>query len=104
MVLRVLGPGNKPIRGVQVAAFTDFESRRGAGGVTDAKGRVALKIPKGKVERLYLYPPAGFWPGLRLNIKLGGVTDISLTPIDLVSTSIACATFMARATCKMVRV
>jgi subtilisin len=81
--LRVVGPGNKPIPGVQVAAFVDFESRRGAGGVTDAKGRVALKLPSGKVERLYLYPPSGYWPGLRTNIKLAASTDVELTPIDL---------------------
>jgi len=83
LTLRVVGPDKKPIKKVQVAAFTDFESRLGAGGVTDAKGRVALNLPSGKIERLYLYPPSGFWPGLRQNIKLTSTTDIVLTPIDL---------------------
>jgi len=83
VLLRVLGPGNKPVRGVQVAAFTDFESRSGAGGLSDARGAVSLKVPRGNIERLYLYPPAGYWPGLRMNIKLGAITEIVLTPIDL---------------------
>ncbi len=83
IVLRVLGPDDQPVRGVQVAAFTNFETRAGAGGVTDAKGRVSLNLSAGKIERLYLYPPSGFWPGLRKNIKLTSATDVMLTPINL---------------------
>jgi subtilisin len=83
VVLRVVGPDGKPIPLVQVAAFIDFEARRGAGGTTDAKGRAILKLVPGKVERLYLYPRSGYWPGMRMNIRLGSATDIELTPINL---------------------
>jgi len=86
LTLSIVSAGTgQPLRNAFVAAFTDFEARRGAQGVTNAKGEVKLALGAARkaIERLYIYPEAGHWGTLRreLVLKTGGV--IQLIPIDL---------------------
>lgn len=74
----------KPVAGAMVVAFTDFASRAGAQGTTNAKGQVALALGGGtkKVERVYVYPKLGFWPSMQRNVTLKTGSTIKLQPID----------------------
>ncbi|MEA2600979.1 MAG: in [Acidobacteriota bacterium] len=74
-----------PISGAKVVAFTDFEERIGFEGQTNSKGAVQFSMGASskKLDRLYVYPPPGFWPALRQSITVTTGTSIDLTPIDL---------------------
>jgi subtilisin len=74
----------KPIQGATVVAFTDFENRSGAKGVSNAKGVVRLALGKAaKVERLYVYPKKNFWGALQKNVSTKGGIAVALTPVAL---------------------
>jgi subtilisin len=75
----------KPVAKAMVVAFTDFANKAGAQGTTNAQGQVALALGSStkKIERLYVYPASGFWPGLQMNITLKAGTKVPLQPIDL---------------------
>jgi subtilisin len=75
----------KPVANAMVVAFTDFTSRTGAQGKTDARGQVALALggSSKKIERLYVYPALGYWPILQKNITLKAGTKVTLPDIDL---------------------
>jgi subtilisin family serine protease len=75
----------KPVAGAMVVAFTDFASRAGAQGTTNARGQVGLALGAStrKVERVYVYPQFGYWPSLQNGITLRTGTHIALQPIDL---------------------
>ena len=75
----------EPLAGVDVVAFTDFQQREGAQGTTNSKGEVSLALGASskKIERLYLFPKHGFWPGLRRSITLKSGLSLPLDPIDL---------------------
>jgi subtilisin len=77
--------GGGPVAGAMVVAFTDFAQRAGAQGTTNAQGRVTLALGGGtkKIERLYVYPSSGFWPGLLRNLTLKPGVKIPVTAIDL---------------------
>lgn len=77
--------GGKPVVGATVVAFTDFANRVGAQGTTNAKGLVGLALggTSKKLQRLYVYPAAGFWPALQMGVTLKNGSKISVTPIDL---------------------
>lgn len=80
----VLKGSGKPLRGVEVIAFSDFEAGKGAQGSTNAKGELALQLPRSVrvLQRVYLYPAHGAWPLLLTDWPLkNGV--IELPPIDL---------------------
>lgn len=68
-----------------VVAFTDFAVRTGAQGTTNARGQVTLTLGAAnkKIERLYVYPSASFWPILQNNVNLKTGMNISLPAIDL---------------------
>jgi subtilisin family serine protease len=80
----VAAASGKAVAGATVVAFTDFEGRRGAQGVTNASGKVALALgaAKKKIERLYIYPEVGLWPMLFSNITLTDGQTVPLTDID----------------------
>jgi hypothetical protein len=42
----VLKGSGKPLRGVDVIAFSDFAAGKGAQGTTNAKGEVSLQLPR----------------------------------------------------------
>ena len=75
----------KPVAKAMVVAFTDFANKAGAQGTTNAQGQVALALGSStkKIERLYVYPASGFWPGLQMNVTLKAGTKVPLQPIDL---------------------
>jgi subtilisin len=85
VVVTVSSAGDgKPVPGATVVAFTDFQNRVGAQGVTNARGVVSLTLGKGaRVERLYVYPEKDFWGALRKNVSTQGGIDVALTPIAL---------------------
>jgi len=75
----------KPVPNAMVVAFTDFASRIGAQGKTDARGNVALALggSSKKIERLYVYPALGYWPILQNNITLKTGANFPLPLLDL---------------------
>ncbi len=77
--------GGSPVAGAMVVAFTDFAQRAGAQGTTNAQGRVTLALGGNsqKIERLYVYPSSGFWPGLLRNLTLKSGMKVPVTAIDL---------------------
>jgi subtilisin family serine protease len=80
----VLKGSGKPLRGVEVIAFSDFEAGRGAQGTTNAKGEVALELPRSVkvLQKVYVYPAHGAWPVLLSDWPLSAGT-IELPPIEL---------------------
>jgi subtilisin len=77
--------GGRPVANAMVVAFTNFATRAGTQGTTDAQGRVVLALGAASkaVERLYIYPKSECWPGLLENITLKSGAKISLQSIDL---------------------
>jgi subtilisin len=77
--------GGAPIKGAQIVAFTDFAARQGAGGTTGANGRVTLQglSSNRKLERVYIYAPAGFWGFYSENITASKLSQIKLTRINV---------------------
>ncbi|HEY4640160.1 MAG TPA: S8 family serine peptidase [Thermoanaerobaculia bacterium] len=75
----------QPVRDALVVAFTDFESRDGLDGTTNAQGIVKFDFGTSskKLERLYVYPSRGFYSFLKLNPTIVNGNTIKLTPIDL---------------------
>ena len=74
----------KPIAGATVVAFTDFANRLGDQGVTNTKGQVSLAFSGAKkIQRLYVYPPAGWWPLLKRNLPVTPAMTTGLRPLDL---------------------
>jgi subtilisin len=75
----------KPVAGAQVVAFADFEAFEGDDGVTDAKGEVGLRLPGSakSIERLYVYPPTGFWSVLKQRVRKRAKIKTSVRPLDL---------------------
>jgi len=67
-----------------VVAFTDFANGVGAQGTTNAQGKVALNFGASskKVERVYVYPKLGFWPGLTGAMTLKTGSTLTVEPID----------------------
>lgn len=79
------GSGNGPVTGAAVVAFTDFASRAGAAGTTDANGRVSLALGASskKIDRLYIYAQRGFWSLLKRSFTLKNGMTFTLRAIDL---------------------
>ena len=74
----------KPITGATVVAFTDFASRLGDQGVTNKQGQVSLALPGAKkIQRLYVYPPAGWWSLLKRNVPATSAISVGLAPLDV---------------------
>lgn len=84
MLKIVSSVGSAPVKAAEVVAFTDFAGRIGAGGTTRADGTVTLNLgATAKIERLYVYPHASFWPMLKKNFSLPVNAPIKLKAIDL---------------------
>jgi hypothetical protein len=84
--LRVISSADgKPVANAVVVAFTDFEGRVGAQGKTNKSGvvKLALGAKRKKVERLYIYPGAGFWSLLRKDAALADGGAVELQALDL---------------------
>lgn len=85
VILKIVSSaGAVPVKGADVVAFTDYAARAGAGGKTRANGTVVLNLgATARIERLYVYPHAGFWPLLKKNFSLPVSAPIKLKAIDL---------------------
>lgn len=70
----------QPIANATVIAFSDYAERAGDQAITNKQGYALLET--GKVERLYVYPPAGHWPLLERNATLNGGSEFALSPVD----------------------
>ncbi|MDQ3897754.1 MAG: S8 family serine peptidase, partial [Actinomycetota bacterium] len=77
--------GAAPIANAFVVAFVDFKARKGAQGVTDSGGQVALALGKAsiKLQRLYVYPLDAHWSLIKKNITVTTGTTVTVTPLDL---------------------
>ena len=71
------------VHGVKVVAFTDFAAQSGDKGITDASGKVNLRLKGGNIERLYGLAPYTYWGAFRRNIVIQKDIDISIEPINL---------------------
>jgi subtilisin family serine protease len=67
----------------RVIAFTDFVQRIGDEGITDTSGTVTLQLASTSIERLYVYPAAGYWGALQQTLSAAGPITVALTPVDL---------------------
>lgn len=77
------GAGGMAVSGADVRAFTNFALRHGDQGKTDAAGRVQLRLVGPIVERLYIYPPHGYWGAFRAEIPVQAATTVALVPANL---------------------
>jgi subtilisin len=82
-----------PVAGVRALAFTNFRRRVGVEATSDASGALPLPLAAGtRVERLYLFPPPGFWGRLERGLDLApGV--LTLRRIDPADPALALARF-----------
>lgn len=75
----------QPLAGANVVAFTNFANREGFSGNSDARGVVTLGRNRSSVtlERLYIYPPHGYWGHYAEGIRLSDGDNFALPAIDL---------------------
>ena len=74
-----------PVAGADVLAYTNFAARAGVEGTTKKNGEVALALggSSKKLERLYVYPEAGFWSLLSKRVTVSNGSTLSLKPLDV---------------------
>lgn len=75
----------RPLEGCQVLAFDDYAARSGGKGVTDARGRVALTVQDGRIERLYAAGPDSHWGAYRKDVSVApdGEIALQIQPVDV---------------------
>jgi subtilisin len=90
MLKVVSAKDGKPVAGATVTAFTDFASRIGKSGTTNAKGQVSFSFgaSKKKVQRLYIYSKKDFWNFMKKNLTLSAGMEVGMLPIDLAFTDV----------------
>lgn len=74
-----------PLAGASVVAFTNFANREGAEGTSNARGVVQLGRNRASltVERLYVYPPHGYWGHYAEKVRIANGDVFELPAIDL---------------------
>jgi subtilisin len=72
-----------PVPDAQVVAFTDVAKRTGDDAVTGADGRALLELASTRIERTYVYPPAGYWGAFAAAIEAANPIRLLLTKVDL---------------------
>jgi len=72
-----------PVPDAQVVAFTDFAGRAGDDAATDVSGRALLELASTTIERIYVYPPAGYWGAFAAAIDAAVPIRLLLTQVDL---------------------
>jgi subtilisin family serine protease len=83
----VLKGSGKPLRGVEIIAFSDFAAGRGAQATTNARGQAVLTLPRSVkvLERVYVYPAHGGWPVLLRHWPLSaGVIEVPPIALDFI--------------------
>lgn len=76
------GSGNAVVDAF-VVAFTNFSSRTGDSGSTDGNGEVQLYLGGNTIDRLYIYPPGGYWGGFHQGLTIQTNMGVTLDPIVL---------------------
>jgi subtilisin len=78
------------IKGAQIVAFTDFASRQGASAMTGANGSAILNglSPSRKLERVYVYAPAGSWGYFTTDTTGAQISKIKLAKIVVTDPSL----------------
>lgn len=73
------------IKGAKIVAFTDFALRQGAEATTGANGSATLNglPPSRKLERVYVYAPAGSWGYFTTGTTGAQISKIKLARIDV---------------------
>ena len=66
-----------------VTAFSDFSLLKGDEKVTDRSGKVDLTLSAKTIERLYCYPPDGYWGAFLEDIPTVDPIKLGLAPLDL---------------------
>jgi hypothetical protein len=74
-----------PLVGCQVAAFTDFGLKVGAGGLSNQDGEVRLTLYEDVIERLYVVTEASHWGAFRRQVSItnGEMLAIPVAPVRL---------------------
>jgi subtilisin len=74
----------KPVPGADVRGFVDVANQIGDGGITTSKGEVSLALGgTKKIERLYVFPAAGYWSLIQEALKITSGLTIKLKPLTL---------------------
>src|SRR5260370_4995221 len=78
------------IKGAQIVAFTDFASRQGASAMTGENGSAILNglSPSRKLERVYVYAPAGSWGYFTTGTTGAQISKIKLAKIVVTDPSL----------------
>ncbi|RWB93100.1 MAG: hypothetical protein EOQ57_34985 [Mesorhizobium sp.] len=93
-VLRIEDLGGNPLADARVIAFTNFRTRAGDEGRTDARGDVRLRIALGTtLERVYVYGPPRYWGRFERNFTLSAGASLQLEQIDLTQSLLALRRF-----------
>lgn len=74
----------QPVAGADVVAFVNVVTGTGAGGTTDAQGRVRLSfaVAPTRFDLLAVHPPlAGYWGARRRNVPIAATLAVNLEPI-----------------------
>ncbi|WP_168250957.1 S8 family serine peptidase [Rhizobium ruizarguesonis] len=93
-VLRIEDTDGNPLVGARVVAFTNFRTRAGDDGSTDANGEIRLQITSGvTLERIYIYGPARHWGRFERTFALTPGASLQLERIDLAQQILALRRF-----------
>jgi len=79
----VTDPQGNGIEGITIVAFTDFNTGKGASGVTNSAGVLKLKLDKNTADRIYMYAEDTYWGYFKKSVKLTSQIKVKLTPIAL---------------------
>jgi len=84
LTIKAAGSGT-PLAGAKVVAFTDFATRAGLEGTSNARGSVLLGRNRTSLtlDRLYIYPPHGYWGYYAENTRISDGDGFELPVIDL---------------------
>ncbi|QNK64345.1 S8 family serine peptidase [Pedobacter sp. PAMC26386] len=83
VTVNITDPEGNALAGTTVVIFTDFAASKGASGVTDAKGVIALSLDRTTAERIYIYANHSYWGYFKKDVALTATLSIQLTPIAL---------------------
>jgi subtilisin len=75
----------EPVAGAKVVAFTDFATKEGAEGTSNARGIVMLGRNRASLtlDRIYIYPPHFYWGHYAEKIRVSNGDSFELQRIDL---------------------
>lgn len=71
-----------PIAGLTVVGFSNYASKWGDRGTTDANGDVTLRLSGATVERLYVAPNGNYWGAFRQNVPMNATIALQIEPTN----------------------